>query len=336
MVLSLGIKTVRKADSIIFNFQFSIFNLFMKHLFIINPAAGSYDRTEEYSEVIHRICREEGLSYEVRVSTAPGEAIRIAREAADTGEEIRIYACGGDGTLNEVVAGAAGYDNAAVTVFSGGSGNDFVKIFDDPKAFFDLHRLLDAEEATFDLIRCNEDLALNICSVGLDARIAADVSSYKRLPLLHGFRAYAASTVVNVIRGIAEHYLVEINGETIDAEQTFVCVCNGRYYGGGFNPIPEADPADGMLDVLLVRKVSRVQVPFIIGKYKNGRYKELSDFARYIKTDRVKVICDKPAAVNMDGEVRTAQVVEMQVAEEKVRFFYPRGLSWAVKETVKA
>ena len=305
----------------------------MKHLFIINPAAGSYNRTEEYSGIIHKICRARKVDYEIRVSTAPGEATRITREAAQRGEEIRIYACGGDGTLNEVVAGAAGYKNAAVTVFSGGSGNDFVKIFDDPKAFFDLHRLLDAEEATFDLIRCNDDLALNICSVGLDARIGTDVSSYKRLPLLHGFRAYAASTVVNVIRGIAEHYVVEINGETIDSEQTFVCVCNGRYYGGGFNPIPEADPTDGMLDVLLVKKVSRAQVPLIIGKYKNGRYKELSEFARYIKTDRVKITCDKPTPINMDGELRTAQVVEMQVAEEKIRFFYPKGLSWAVKET---
>ena len=304
----------------------------MKHLFIINPAAGSYNRTEEYSAVIHKICRARKVNYEIRVSTAPGEATRITREAAEKGEPIRIYACGGDGTLNEVAAGAAGYDNAAVSVFSGGSGNDFVKLFDDPKAFFDLHRLMDAEEVTFDMIQCNQDLALNICSVGLDARIGTDVSNYKRLPLLHGFRAYAASTVVNVVRGIAEHYVVEVNGETIDDDFTFVCVCNGRFYGGGFNPIPEADPADGMLDVLLVKKVSRSQVPFLIGKYKNGRYKEISDVARYIRTDRVKVTCDKPTPINMDGELRTAQVVEMSLAEKKIRFFYPKGLSWAVKE----
>ena len=303
----------------------------MKHLFIINPAAGSRNRTQEYSDVIHKICRARELDYEIRVSTAPGEAIRIAREAAETGEELRLYACGGDGTLNEVVAGAAGHDNAAVTVFSGGSGNDFVKIFDDPKAFFDLHRLMDADEATFDLIRCNDDYALNICSVGLDARIGTDVSNYKRLPLLHGFRAYAASTVVNVIRGIAEHYVVEVNGETVDGDMTFICVCNGRFYGGGFNPIPEADPADGMLDVLLVKKVSRAQVPLVIGKYKDGRYKELPDLARYIKTDAIKIICDKPSPVNLDGEMRMAKTVEFSVAKEKIRFFYPKGLRWQNK-----
>ena len=156
----------------------------MEHLFIINPAAGSRDRTEEYSKLIRRICGERGISCRIAVSAAPGDCKRLAREAAESGEEVRIYACGGDGTLNEVAAGAAGYDNAAVTVFSGGSGNDFVKLFDEPKAFFDLERLLDAEEAVFDMIRCNDDLSLNICSVGLDARIGTDVANYKRIPLL--------------------------------------------------------------------------------------------------------------------------------------------------------
>ncbi len=300
----------------------------MKHLFIINPAAGGRNRSKEYCETIHKVCRARKVSYEIRISTAPGEAVRLAREAAQTGEELRIYACGGDGTLNEVVAGAVGYDNVAVTVFSGGSGNDFVKIFDDPKAFFDLHRLMDAEEVEFDLIRCNDDIALNICSVGLDARVGTDAYQYKRIPMLKGFRAYAASTVVNVIKGISEHYVVEINGQRIDEELTFVCVCNGRFYGGGFNPVPEADPTDGMLDVLLASKVSRAQVASLIGKYKNGRYRELPDQLRYIKTDAVRILCDKSTAINLDGELRRAQVIEMSVAKEKIRFFYPKGLSW--------
>ena len=308
----------------------------MKHLFIINPAAGSRNRTEESSEIIHKVCQSRYLNYEIRVSTAPGECARIAREAAETGEELRIYACGGDGTLNEVANGVAGFDNVSISVYSGGSGNDFTKLFDDPKAFFNLHRLMDAEEVTFDLIRCNDDISMNICSVGLDARIGTDVSNYKRLPLLSGFRAYAASTVVNVIRGIAEHYVVEINGEIIDDEFTMISVCNGRFYGGGFNPVPEADPTDGMLDVLLIKKVTRAQVPFIIGKYKAGRYKELNDIARYIKTNRIKITCDKPTPINLDGELRVAQEVELSVAPSKIRFFYPKGLKWQVQETASA
>ena len=298
----------------------------MKHLFIINPAAGSYDRTEKYTKKIKSLCQNRGLNFQIAVSDAPGVCSQIARQAAQTGDEVRIYACGGDGTLNEVAAGAADYPNAAVTAYCGGSGNDFVKLFNDPKAFRELERLLDCEETEFDLIRCNGDIALNICSVGLDARIGTDVSRYKRLPLLSGFRAYALSTVVNLFRGISEHYKMEINGEEIDGEHTFICVCNGRFYGGGFNPVPDADPSDGLLDVLLVKKVNLLQVAGVIGKYKNGQYRELSHLVTHYRTKEITIHCDKPSPINLDGELRVAQTVHMCLAEEKLRFSYPKGL----------
>jgi YegS/Rv2252/BmrU family lipid kinase len=274
------------------------------------------------------------MDYRIEVSQAPGECTRLAREAAETGEEYRIYACGGDGTLNEVVAGAVGHSNVAVTVYSGGSGNDFVKLFDDPKAFFDLERLVNAREMEVDLIRCNDDISLNICSVGLDARIGTDVASYKRLPLLHGFRAYVVSTLINVIRGISEHYVVEIGGERIDRRLTMISVCNGQYYGGGFHPVPQADPTDGKLEVLLVEHVSRLKVPMVIGKYKNGQYAQLPKLVRHFRTDSLRIICDKPTPISLDGELRTAQTVEISLAKEKLRFFYPEGLRMKVKEPV--
>ena len=305
----------------------------MTHLFIINPAAGSRDRTEDYTRQIREVCEKKNLSYRIAVSEAPGDCCRIAREAAQSGEEYRIYSCGGDGTLNEVVNGAAGYGNVAVTMFAAGSGNDFAKMFNETEPFRDLERLLDCEEATFDLIHCNDDFSLNICSVGLDARIGTDVSNYKRLPLLHGFQAYVASTLVNVIRGIHEHYVVEVNGERIDGNQTLICACNGRYYGGGFNPVPEAEPDDGLLEVLVVKKVSRLQVAAVIGKYKNGQYNELPHLIRHIRTKSLKIICDKETPVNLDGELRMAQTVDIRLAEEKIRFFYPKGLVWSKKVT---
>ena len=300
----------------------------MTHLFIINPAAGSRDRTADYTAQIEKICARKGLSYRIAVSACPGDCTRLAREAAQTGEEVRIYACGGDGTLNEVVQGAAGYPNAAVTVFSGGSGNDFVKLFDRPEAFFHLEQLLDCQETEFDLIQCNDRWCLNIASVGLDARIGADVSNYKRIPLLHGYRAYVVSTVVNVIKGIAEHYVIKINGETIDSAQTMICACNGRFYGGGFNPVPEADPCDGLMDVLLVKKVSRLQVPGVVGTYKNGKYPQLPHIVRHLQTKELTILCDKETPVNIDGEVLRTKEVTMSIGDQKLRFFYPKGLTW--------
>ena len=230
--------------------------------------------------------------------------------------------------MNEIVSGVAGYDNVAVTMFAGGSGNDFIRIFDEPEAFRDLSRLLDAEEVTFDLIKVNQHYSLNICSVGLDARIAADVANYKRLPLLSGFRAYVASTVINLLKDISEHYIIEIDGERIDGKKTMVCACNGRFYGGGFNPVPEADPTDSKLEVLVVEAVSLLQVPQVIGKYKNGRYKELPRLVKHYSVDRLKIYFDKPTSINLDGEQRLADMADISVAKEKIRFFYPKGLTW--------
>ena len=300
----------------------------MKHLFIINPAAGSRNQTEDYRKKIAEVCEARGLDYGIRVSGAPGRCCKIAREAAETGKEYRIYACGGDGTLNEVVNGAAGFDNVAVTVFSGGSGNDFARMFSDPGAFRDLERLLDAEEVEFDLIRCNDDYSLNICSVGLDARIGHDVANYKRIPLLSGFRAYAVSTVVNVVRGIYEHYVVELNGERFDGNFTMICACNGRFYGGGFCPVPAADPTDGKLEILLVKDVSRLKVAQVVVAYKDGKYTNFPDLIRHFSTDHVKIICDKPTGINLDGEKREGTVIDMSIADKKLRFFYPKGITF--------
>jgi len=134
--------------------------------------------------------------------------------------------------------------------------------------------------------------------------------------------------VVNVIRGIARHFVVEIEGETVDDEFTMISVCNGRYYGGGFNPVPEADPSDGLLDVLLVKKVSRLQAATVVGKYKDGRYKELPHLVRHIRTKHLKITCDEPSSINVDGELLVAKEVEFSVSPHKVRFFYPKELTW--------
>ena len=298
----------------------------MKHIFIINPAAGKSDKTAEYTAKIQSACK--GLDYEIAVSQGPGDCTRIARNAARSGGEVRLYACGGDGTLNEVVTGAAGYDNAAVTCYVGGSGNDFVKIFDDREAFRDINRLLDADTAVFDLIDCNGHIALNICCVGLDSRIGAEMVRFKRLPGVSGSFAYILSMVVNLFKGLSEHYVVEVAGETIDGPQTFVCVANARYYGGGFYAVPDARPDDGMLDILLVKKLRLWQVPRALARYKAGKYRELGSIVRHFRTDRITVRCDGDSPVNLDGEIRAARNVRMKISDKKIRFFYPKGLKY--------
>lgn len=306
----------------------------MKHIFIINPAAGKYDRTEEYTEKIEAVCRPRGLDYEICRSNAPGDCRRIAHEAAAAGEEVRLYACGGDGTLNEVINGLVGFDNAAVTHFPGGSGNDMIKMFSETAPFFDLERLLDCDEAQFDLIRCNETHSANILSMGLDARIGTEIARYKKLPLLSGHGAYLASTLVNLIKGISQHFVITLDdGTRLDDKFTLICACNGRWYGGGFNPVPEAEPDDGLLDVLVVEKVSLLQVASVIGHYQKGRYADYPELIRHARCRSLRIECAERSVVNVDGEAVYTTDAKIEVVPHAIRFFYPKGLSYHAKNS---
>ena len=82
-----------------------------------------------------------------------------------------------------------------------------------------------------------------------------------------------------------------------------------------------------------MKKVSRLQVPGVVGKYKNGKYNELPHLVRHIRTTDLKIICDQPTGIQLDGEVLEAKEIEFSVSPHKIRFFYPKELTW---ETEKA
>ena len=306
----------------------------MKHMFIVNPSAGKADRTEEYRKMIDAAFTPRGLSYELLVSGAPGDCRRLARQAAEAGGEVRLYACGGDGTLNEVVGGIVGCPNAAVTHFPGGSGNDFIKIFDDPSAFASIERLLDADEAKFDLIRCNDSYALNVLSIGFDARVGTDIARFKRLPLVTGKGAYILSILSNMLHGLSAEYVVTLDsGEVLSGRKTMICVCNGRWYGGGFNPVPEAEPDDGILDVLVVEKVSLLQAATVIGRYQKGCYADYPSLIHHARCKSLRIECAERSVVNVDGEAVYTTDAKIGVVPQAVRFFYPRGLTYHAKNS---
>ena len=304
----------------------------MKHVFIVNPAAGKFDRTEGYRAMIDAAFRPRGLTYELLVSKAPGDCRSLARQAAESGEEVRIYACGGDGTLNEVVNGVVGFGNAAVTHFPGGSGNDAIKVFSNPAAFASIDRLLDAEETRFDLIRCNDTYALNVLSIGFDARVGTDIARFKRLPLVTGKGAYILSILSNMLHGLSAQYTVTLgSGETISGQKTMICICNGRWYGGSFNPMPEAEPDDGILEVLVVDKVNLLQVASVVGQYQKGHYADFPELICHYRCADLRIECAEPSVVNVDGEAIHTTDAKISLVPHAIRFFYPKGLTYHVK-----
>ena len=219
----------------------------MRHIFIINPTAGKKRSTKVLVDNIQAL----DLPCEIVFTGEAGDARRAAREAAESGEDMRLYACGGDGTLNEVVNGAAGFDSAAVTNVPTGTGNDFLKIFgrENRARFNDLKALSEGPQAAMDLIDCNGHLGIDIVCTGLDARVAVDKDKYNGFPLVSGIGAYAISAVANVLfKRISQPVVVDMENYHFEGEATIICVCSGRYYGGGFMPVGDNMPDDGLLD----------------------------------------------------------------------------------------
>ena len=136
----------------------------MRHLFIINPAAGKRGTTAQLERLLDKL----SFPHEVAYTRGEGDARRLTEEAARTGEPLRVYACGGDGTLNEVVNGAAGLDHVAITNVPKGTGNDFLKIFgpDYRTLFYDLEALAVGPETQFDLMDCNGHLGIDVVRRG--------------------------------------------------------------------------------------------------------------------------------------------------------------------------
>ena len=302
----------------------------MKHLFIINPAAGKRENTRRLEADIRGL----EWDWEIAYTAKSGDACRYARAAAEAGTPVRIYACGGDGTLNEVVNGAAGYDNAAVTNVPIGTGNDFLKIFgpDNKTLFSDLRALGGGPQASFDLMDCNGKLGIGVVCAGVDARIAADVHRYKALPLVSGTGAYILSLLVNVLfKGICIPMRTEMGGRVHDGETAILCICNGRYYGGGFMPVGEAMPDDGVLDVLLVPEVSRTTFFRFVGPYSRGRYREHPDLIRDFHGQSVTFSAPAPITAVVDGEVMRDTRFTVRLSEKKVAFFYPDYLDYSPK-----
>jgi len=297
-----------------------------KHLFVVNPAAGKHDNVNDLRQRLESLCKDELVA--LAVTKYRCHAIDIVRQAASENGELNIYACGGDGTLNEVVNGAVGFPNVMVSHYPCGTGNDFLKCFDcDLSDFSGIHNLMNGDSIDIDLYSVNGRYGINIGSVGMDSRVGAYVHHFKRWPLVNNKTAYNISVLYNVIKGIGMKCRVKIDERDYSGNNfTMLNACNGRYYGGGFYAMPDAMPNDGLLDFMLIKRVSRIGAARVIGKFSKGLYRELGDIVTHVRGKKLEVIANNPMPVNIDGEIIRTAIVTFAMSDEKIRFIAPKGV----------
>jgi diacylglycerol kinase (ATP) len=297
--------------------------------FIINPTAGKH-RSDLIERAIEaRFAKLGAHLFEIHRTERPGHATEIARAIAERdGADAFIFACGGDGTLNEVVNGIAG-TGAVLGVLPCGTGNDFVRSVyttRDPVAILEKigsHQLRDIDAARF-----NDHLFVNVASLGFDTIVGLKAKAMvAKAPWIGGisylFAAIAGLAGTHVFPMSIALETEDASGEakTVVREEPFtlMAVCNGGYYGGGFHPAPVADISDGFLNVCVVRKLGTLKILALIPKYAGGTHMGNPAVTMYkARKGTIRKVGDK-LAVNCDGESSYEDEISFEVLPGVIR-----------------
>lgn len=300
----------------------------MKHIFIVNPAAGSADADSELTPRIQSYARKEGIDFEIHRTLNKQEIGSYCRQRASSGEPVRFYACGGDGTLNDVVNAVAGMENTEVAVYPCGTGNDFVRNFTHTENFLDLGKLIRGTAVPVDLIKYSGGYSVNMVNIGIDCDVVVEANEIKRKRGMSGSAAYIMGAVKVLPRGKTYRMSYTDDGELKEEEFFLGLVGNGRFCGGGFCSAPDARLNDGMMDVMLIRPVKGPKMLQMLLKYRNGTHmmdKAADKYIIYRRTDHFSLYPSETVNVSVDGEVLPFNGDEFTIARGAVKIVIPEG-----------
>ena len=234
---------------------------------IVNPIAGK-GRAKELLPEIQAFLTQAALPYFIQITKCPGDGVACAKEALAQGCD-RVLCIGGDGTAREIAEGLCG-SACVLGIVPAGTGNDFARTFSLPVDPDDaLEAAVFGPAKPIDVFVTDNGVYINICSIGLDSDAAYNAAKVKRLA---GKMCYLVGALFAVLRRKIYRYSLSLDdAEEIEQRNMLTAFCNGRYYGGGFYPVPSADPSDGWMDVLTVEPMGRLHTLPLLAKYKKVR-----------------------------------------------------------------
>ena len=314
----------------------------MKHIFVINPVAGKKNVTEKITnelEELKKIDDYKDLNYEIYNTKCVGDATNFVRETCEhneSGEDLRFYACGGDGTINEVVNGLYGQSNASFSCVPCGSGNDFVKVFKDVD-FKNIRSLIDGSEKTIDLMKANGQICINIANIGFDAAVAYNMVKFKRWPLVTGKGAYNLGLIKSLFSERRHYADIYIDEEKIDLTGFLLaCACNGICCGGSYYCSPKSVIDDGFIDCIAIKHMSLFKFIGLVKYYQNGTYQENPKVMKYIKiykAKKLKIVSFKKDIIYcLDGECYKAKEVDIEIIPQAVKIVIPKQVNCPIEQ----
>lgn len=299
----------------------------MKNIFLINSKAGKGKKAVKFKQLIENYCISTKTQFEILAFQNSAEASdELKRILSKTFETIRVFACGGDGTLSCVINATYGYPNVIVGFIPLGSGNDFARNFTNKDNFLVLQKQLEGYEISVDLIKCENEYAVNQCSIGLDAQACARQVTFKKLPFVSGEFAFFLAALYTLFKEKNTYYSVSVDGRKSDTLNLLFCLAaNTKYYGGGYKGAPDADATDGYIDLVAVENIgSKIKLAKLLPMYKKGLHKSLN-ITKITRCKKVTVKTVSKCAINVDGECHFSNKATFEIVPKALRFTVPSG-----------
>lgn len=302
----------------------------MIYHFILNQKSGKKTRDLGFEDEIKSACKKRQLSFHIYYTTCEGDATEYVRSMVRISSEKQRFIClGGDGTINEIINSAPENPNVEFGVIPRGSGNDFVRNFTNGKKFHDIDAQLDGEPVSLDLIRCNNMYCVNMVNIGFDCAVAKEADHLKKNRLVPGAFSYIIGVVKVLFRKFGTKMkLIFDDGEVIDSELLLTAIGNGQYCGSGFDAVPKAVLNDGLMDVCIIDKISRMTFIKLVKSYKSGTHlenKKAKSFIRYRRVSHFRMEFDAPIPICVDGEIKGAKTIDFSIVPNGFRFVIPKG-----------
>lgn len=247
---------------------------------IVNPVAGAGRTRREWPRIMG-LFKGHGLRFEHELTEAPGHAIELAKSAANDGYEM-IVSVGGDGTINEIVNGIYASGNiggAALGIIATGTGSDYIRTVGVPRRYEDACRcLVQPKKRTVDLGvveytsngRTVERIFVNFAGFGFDAEIVRRTT--QQFKALGSLPSYLLGLLTTLVTYRNKAISIKVDGESLDRRVCAVIMNNGKYGGGGMFAAPDADLADGWLDVLIIGDMSKPDLLWSLPRIYKGTH----------------------------------------------------------------
>lgn len=301
----------------------------MRHIFIINPVAGKGNIQEKLENTIHEKLTNQDLDYQVYISNSKNDTGSFVENKCKDNVETVFYACGGDGTLHELINVTYGYDHVSIGVIPIGSGNDFIKNFHNNENFSSINLQAQGQNVELDLIKVNNIYAATVLNIGLDADVAFNMHKFKKVPFIQGSTRYYLSILYSLFSKLGKHIEVKTESHLIKDTYIIGVLANGQYYGSGYRCAPRAELNDGLLDLCFVENISRPKILSLLGSYKKGEHLDNEKISKYITYEKIKeahIKFDEPTNVCMDGEKYIYQEINVSSVKGALKFWLPKGV----------